>query len=57
MTQSGTTHMGGGGGAGKVNVQDIYFTKYIDSSSPILIANCASGKHIKNATLVVPQGG
>jgi type VI secretion system secreted protein Hcp len=28
MSQNGTTHIGTGGGAGKVNVQDISFTKY-----------------------------
>ena len=27
--------MGGGGGAGKVNVQDMSFTKYIDKSSHV----------------------
>lgn len=57
MSQSGTTHMGGGGGAGKVNVQDISFTKFIDSSSPILMQNCCSGKHFKTATLVVRKAG
>ena len=33
MSQSGSMHMGGGG-AGKVNVQDLSFTKYIDKSTP-----------------------
>jgi type VI secretion system secreted protein Hcp len=28
--------MGGGLGAGKVNVQDVSFTKYVDKSSPEL---------------------
>ena len=57
MSQSGTTHVGGGGGAGKVNVQDISFTKYIDSSSPVLMQSCCSGKHFKQATLVVRKAG
>lgn len=57
LTQSGTTHMGGGGGAGKVNVQDISFTKYIDSSTATLITNCATGKHMKVGTLVVRKAG
>ena len=30
LTQSGTTHVGSGGGGGKVNVQDITLTKYVD---------------------------
>ena len=33
MSQSGTTHMGSGGGAGKANFQDLSFTKYIDNAS------------------------
>jgi type VI secretion system secreted protein Hcp len=57
MTQSGTTHDGPGGGAGKVNVQDISFTKYIDSSSPNLIKTCCNGKHYKQALLTVRKAG
>ena len=34
MTQAGTTHEGTGGGAGKVNVQDISITKTADTASP-----------------------
>ena len=33
MSQSGTTHMGGGGGAGKANFQDLSFTKFVDAAS------------------------
>ena len=40
MSQSGTTHMGPGGGSGKVNVQDLSFTKYVDGSSNALILSC-----------------
>jgi len=57
MTQSGTTHDGPGGGAGKVNVQDISFTKYIDSSSPVLMQGCCTGKHFKKVTLTVRKAG
>jgi type VI secretion system secreted protein Hcp len=56
-TQSGTTHMGGGGGSGKVNVQDLSFTKYIDGSSPNLIKACCNGKHFKQALLTVRKAG
>ena len=45
MTQSGTTHTGSGGGAGKVNVQDLSFTKYVDKSTPNLMQYCCNGKH------------
>ena len=37
MSQSGTMHTGGGGGSGKVNVQDLSLTKYVDKSSPELM--------------------
>jgi type VI secretion system secreted protein Hcp len=57
MSNSGTGHMGGGHGSGKVNVQDLSFTKYIDFSSTVLELFCASGKHIKDATLVVRKAG
>lgn len=57
MSQSGTTHLGGGGGAGKVNVQDLSFTKYIDSSSNALILACCNGKHYPEATLTVRKAG
>ncbi len=57
LTQSGTRHLGGGGGSGKANVQDISFTKYMDLSSPVLARMCAGGKHIKDGTLVVRKAG
>jgi type VI secretion system secreted protein Hcp len=57
LSQSGTTHMGGGGGAGKVNVQDISLTKYVDNSSPTLVKFCSSGKHIANGNLTVRKAG
>jgi type VI secretion system secreted protein Hcp len=57
MSQSGTTHMGTGGGAGKVNVQDLSFTKYIDTTSPDLMLACCNGKHFPEAKLVVRKAG
>ena len=35
--KQGTTGYGGGGGSGKVNVQDLHFTKRIDKSTPLLM--------------------
>ena len=55
MSQSGSMHMGGGGGAGKVSVQDLAFTHYIDKASPVLMKYCASGKHIEEVTVVVER--
>jgi type VI secretion system secreted protein Hcp len=57
MSQSGTTHMGGGGGSGKVSVNDISITKYIDKSSPNLMLACCNGKHYKQALLTVRKAG
>ena len=57
MSQSGTMHSGGGGGAGKANVQDISFTKYVDKASADLLKACASGTHYKGAKLIVRKAG
>lgn len=57
MSQSGTTHHGTGGGAGKVNVQDLSFTHYVDSSSPPIILACCKGTHYEEATLVMRKAG
>ena len=57
LSQSGTTHMGGGGGAGKVNVQDISVTKWVDKASPNLMKYCCNGKHFKEALLTVRKAG
>jgi type VI secretion system secreted protein Hcp len=56
-SQSGTTHMGAGGGGGKANIQDMSFTKYIDSSTHTLLQRTFDGKHIKEGTLVVRKAG
>lgn len=57
MSQSGTFHQGGGGGAGKVSVQDLSFVKYLDKSSSPLMLHCCNGKHIPSAELIVRKAG
>ena len=57
LSNSGSAHAGGGSGAGKVNVQDISFTKYIDKTSPDLMLAASNGKHFDNATLIVRKAG
>jgi type VI secretion system secreted protein Hcp len=57
MSQSGTTHLGTGAVSGKVNVQDISFTKYVDKSSPNLMQYCCNGKHFAEALLTVRKAG
>lgn len=56
-SQSGTTHMGSGGGAGKANIQDLSFTHYVDSSSHTLLQRVFDGKHIAEGTLFVRKAG
>jgi type VI secretion system secreted protein Hcp len=57
MSQSGTTHVAQGGGAGKVNIQDMSITKYVDKASATLMAKISHGEHITKATLVVRKAG
>jgi type VI secretion system secreted protein Hcp len=57
MSQSGTTQMGSGGGAGKANFQDLSFTKYIDSATPALMIALAKGSHIPVVKLLVRKAG
>jgi type VI secretion system secreted protein Hcp len=49
--------MGTGGGAGKVNVQDLSFTKYVDLATPTLIQAACKGTHFKTVDLTVRKAG
>lgn len=57
MSNSGTTHIGGGGGAGVASFQDISVTKWIDKASPILMLYCAKGDYFPSAKLTVRKAG
>lgn len=57
MSQSGTMHTGSGGGAGKVNIQDLSFTKYVDASTHALMKACCDGTHYPEAKLTVRKAG
>ncbi|TWI33775.1 Hcp family type VI secretion system effector [Paracoccus sulfuroxidans] len=57
LTQSGTTHMGSGGGGGKVNVQDLTVTKYVDLATTEVIKRGCSGEHITDGELIVRKSG
>jgi type VI secretion system secreted protein Hcp len=57
VTQSGTMAHGGGGGEGKANFNDFNFTHHIDKASPVLLKACATGEHIKEATVTVRKAG
>ena len=57
MSQSGSFHIGGGGGSGKANIQDVSFTKYVDSASAALMMACLKGTHLTEAILTVRKAG
>jgi type VI secretion system secreted protein Hcp len=55
--QSGAHHAGGGGGAGKVSVQDVSFVMQANKVSPKLLLACCNGEHIKKAELICRKAG
>ena len=55
--QNGSMHHGGGGGSGKVNMQDFHFTLNVNKASPRLWASCACGQHIKKVILTCRKAG
>src|SRR5215208_1839834 len=57
VQQSGTMAFGGGGGEGKASFNDFNFRHHIDKSSPVLMKACATGEHIKEATITVRKAG
>src|ERR1043165_2746893 len=57
VEQTGTSSTGGGGGAGKGHFKYLSIVKKTDASSPLLLLNCATGSHIKEANLVVRKAG
>ncbi len=57
LTQSGSFHVGGGGGSGKVNINNLSFTKWIDIASPVLLLASSNGDHIPKAVLEVRKAG
>ncbi len=56
-TQASQPGGGGGGGGGKVQMQDFHFVLTVNKASPKLFLACATGKHIKQATLVARKAG
>ena len=57
VSQSGTLSHGGGGGAGKATFHDFSFTHHVDKASPVLMKACATGQHLKEATITVRKAG
>src|SRR5262245_16826003 len=57
VSQPGTAASGSGAGAGKVSFSDLNFTHNVDKASPLLMKACATGQHVKEATLVSRKAG
>ena len=53
-TNSGS-HTGGGGGAGKVSMQDFHFTMEYNKASPKIMESLANGQHFDDATLFLTR--
>jgi type VI secretion system secreted protein Hcp len=56
-SQAQVASPGGGGGAGKVHIQDVHVTMKFSSASPPLMLACASGQHLKSAVLTARKAG
>lgn len=56
-SQSGNMAVGGGGGAGKVNFNDLHVDALIDKSTTAILKHCASGKHLNKVELSVCKAG
>ncbi len=57
ISNSGTTHMGGGSGAGKANFQDLSVTGWYEKSTHELMKSCTKGTHHEKITLVCRKAG
>jgi type VI secretion system secreted protein Hcp len=57
LSQAGSMAHGGGGGAGKASFSDLSIMHGFDKASPNLMKACATGEHIKEATLTARKAG
>jgi type VI secretion system secreted protein Hcp len=56
-TRAGGAPSAGGARAGKVSMQDFHFVMRLNRASPSLMRACATGEHIKMATLTGRKAG
>jgi len=56
-TNAGSFSSGGGGGTGKVQMNDFHIVKKTDKASAKLFTACCVGEHLKTATLVCRKAG
>jgi type VI secretion system secreted protein Hcp len=57
VTNPGSAHSGGGGGTGRATFQDLSIVHKIDKASPNLLKACATGQHLKEATITFRKAG
>jgi type VI secretion system secreted protein Hcp len=56
-SNAGSFSSGGGGGTGKVALQDFNFVKKTDKASAKLFTACCTGEHLKKVTLTCRKAG
>jgi len=57
VSNAGSMAHGSGGGEGKATFHDLAFVHKIDKASPILMQACATGAHLKEATITHRKAG
>jgi type VI secretion system secreted protein Hcp len=57
VTNARPAAAGSGAGAGKASFHDLSFTHKIDKASPVLMKGCATGVHLKEATITHRKAG
>src|SRR6266404_9231650 len=57
VTNAGGVASGSGGGAGKATFQDLSIVHPLDKASPKLLEACATGTHLKEATITHRKAG
>ena len=57
VTNTGSIGSGGGGGAGRATFQDLSIVHKIDKATPRLLEACATGAHLKEATIKHRKAG
>lgn len=57
MSNAGTFGSGGGGGAGKVNIQDVSCVIKVEKTIPDLMLHCSNGKHIGEVKIISRKAG
>jgi type VI secretion system secreted protein Hcp len=57
VSNAGSMSSGSGGGEGKASFHDLSFTHHVDKASPVLMQACATGVHMKEATITHRKAG